>query len=379
MHLSKQVSKQVIFISLSLSVLGLSGCSMFQGSENTYQNNYRDSETEMVQSLEMPPNLFNPVKAKNQLAIARSEQAQDQLAKQDDAPYIPAFKADGVSIKSNLSERWLEIDSVDSELVWFNVKQFLQRFGFTIAQERKDIGVLKTDYLKRTELVPLDDVGFITKMLNSWRPELADGIYDKFVARVETDVESGVTRVYLSHHMLYSPEVNQAVGATEAWKIKPYRPEMEAQALYQAMVFLGASSQKALAQLKVTEQMVELVEGEEFSHLVLRANLDKSWGYLQSMIYRADWQVVKTNVAHHELVVEVPSSIQQEKSFLSSLFFWKDSDQQDLPSVVKLKLSRSDDDGQDKTNLTVQAVEGDSPLKGSQRRYIFESLGLLAQ
>ncbi|HIE41004.1 MAG TPA: hypothetical protein EYP76_06255, partial [Thiomicrorhabdus sp.] len=67
MHLSKQVSKQVIFISLSLSVLGLSGCSMFQGSENTYQNNYRDSETEMVQSLEMPPNLFNPVKAKNQL------------------------------------------------------------------------------------------------------------------------------------------------------------------------------------------------------------------------------------------------------------------------------------------------------------------------
>ncbi len=374
MHLSKQV----VFISVSLSMVGLSGCSMFQGSENTYQNDYRDSESEMVQTLEMPPNLFNPGKAKNQLSIANSEQAQDQLAEQDDAPYIPTFKADGLSIKSNLSERWLEIDSVDSELVWFNVKQFLQRFGFTIAEERKDIGVLKTEYLKRTELVPMDDIGFITKMLNSWRPELADGIYDKFVARVETDEQSSVTRVYLSHHMLYSPEVNEAIGTTEAWKIKPYRPEMEAQALYQAMVFLGASSQKALAQLKVTEQMVELVEGEELSHLVLRANLDKSWSYLQAMIYRADWQVVKTNAAHHELVVEVPDSVQQEKSFLSRLAFWKSSDQQDLPSVVKLKLSSSDD-GLDKTNLTVQAMEGYSPLKGSQRRYIFESLGLLAQ
>lgn len=374
MHLSKQV----VFISVSLSLLGLSGCSMFQGAENTYQNDYRDSESEIVQTLEMPPNLFNPGKAKNKLAIATSEQVQDQLAEQDDASYIPTFKVDGLSIKSNLSERWLEIDSVDSEQVWFNVKQFLQRFGFTIAEERKDIGVLKTEYLKRTELVPMDDIGLITKALNSWRPELADGIYDKFVARVETDEKSSVTRVYLSHHMLYSPEVNEAIGATERWKIKPYRPEMEAQALYQAMVFLGASSQKALAQLKVTEQMVELVEGEELSHLVLRANLDKSWSYLQAMIYRADWQVINTNVAQHELLIEIPDSIKQEKSFLSRLAFWKSSDQQDLPSVVQLKLSSSDD-GLDKTNLTVQAIEGDSPLKGSQRRYIFESLGLLAQ
>ncbi len=374
MHLSKQI----VFISASLSILGLSGCSMFQSSENTYQSNYRDSETEMVQTLEMPPNLFNPGKAKNLLAIKTSEQASDNSAEQEGERQIPSFSSDGLSIKSNLSERWLEIDSTNSEQVWSNVKQFLQRFGFAIAEERKDIGVLKTEYLKRTELVPMGDIGLITKMLNSWRPELAEGIYDKFVARVETDKEASVTRVYLSHHMLYSPETNEALGATERWKIKPYRPEMEAQALYQAMVFLGASSEKALAQLKVTEQMVELVEGEEFSHLVLRANLDKSWSYLQAMIYRADWQIVKTSVAQHELWVTVPDVIQQEKSFLSSLAFWKRSEQQDLPSVVKLKLSSSEDEP-DKTDLTVQASESDSPLKGSQRRYIFESLGLLAQ
>lgn len=351
---------------------------MFQNSENTYQNNYRDSETELVQTLEMPPNLFNPAKAKSQLADALVQLEQDKKSEQSSRDYIPTFQADGLSIQSNLSERWLEIDSVESEQVWQNMKRFLQNFGFDIAEERKDIGVLKTKYLKRTELVPLDDVGMLTKLLNSWRPELAEGIFDKFVVRVETDVNASVTRVYFSHHMLYSPEVNAVVEGSERWKIKPYRPEMEAQALYQAMVFLGSSGDKALAQLKVTEQMVELVEGEEFGYLVLRASLEKGWSYLQAMIYRADWQVVQTDSAHYSLWVEVPDAIKQEKSLLSSLAFWRKSEQQDLPDVVKLQLRISDEDAE-KTLLTVHAPDDATPLNGAQRRYIFENLGLLAK
>ncbi|VAW48936.1 hypothetical protein MNBD_GAMMA04-1131 [hydrothermal vent metagenome] len=371
MHLSKKI----VFISISGTIL--SGCSMFQNSENTYQNTYRDTESEMVQTLEMPPNLFNPGKAKSQLAETLAQLDQDKKSEQGNNDYIPAFQADGLSIKSNLSERWLEIDSTNSEQVWENSKRFLQSLGFTVAEERKDIGILKTKYLKRTELVPLDDVGLITKMLNSWRPELAEGIFDKFVVRVETDMGASVTRIYFSHHMLYSPEVNEEISGTDRWKIKPYRPEMEAQALYQAMVFFGSSSDRALAQLKVTEQMVELVEGEEFSHLVLRASLDKGWSYLQAMIYRADWQVTETDSAHHSLWVKVPESVKQEKSFLSTLAFWKESEQQDLPEVVKLQLKASDDDS--KIHLTVQSPEGVTPLDGAQRRYIFENLGLLAQ
>ncbi|MCF6298855.1 MAG: outer membrane protein assembly factor BamC [Thiomicrorhabdus sp.] len=373
MHLSKRI----FFISASVATLGLSGCSMFQNSENTYQSNYRDSETEIVQTLEMPPNLFNPGQAKSQLAETLAQLELDKKPEQGEHDYIPTFHAEGLAIKSNLSERWLEIESVESEQVWQNVKQFLQNFGFTIAEERKDIGVLRTEYLKRTELVPQDDIGLITKLLNSWRPELAEGVFDKFVVRVETDADAARTRVYFSHHMLYSPEVNASVEGSERWKIKPYRPEMEAQALYQAMVFFGSSRDKALEQLQVSEQMVELVEGEEFSHLVLRASVDKGWSYLQAMIYRADWKVNQTDSAHYSLWVEVPENIKQEKSILSSLAFWRSSEQQDLPSVVKLQLSVSDEDTK-KTLLTVQSADDATPLNGSQRRYIFEHLGLLA-
>ncbi len=366
-------SKKIILMSVIMVALGLSGCSVFDRSDY----NYRDSETEIVKTLELPPNLFNPGKAKGELALALAQVEQDKRAEQESAKPIPTFQAEGVSIQSNLSERWLEIESTDSEQVWKNVKRFLHSFGFTIAEERKDIGFLKTEYLKRSELVPMDDVGFVTKLLNSWRPELADGVFDKFVVRVETDVQAGVTRVYFSHHLLYSPDVNEALDQGDRWIVRPYRPEMEAQALYQSMVFFGSSSEKALAQLKVTETKVELLDGEEFGHLVLRASLEKSWSYLQATIYRADWSIKEVLADRHSLWVNVPKKIQQEDSFLSLLAFWRSSDKQNLPSTVKLSL-RMDESQTGQTILTVTAPEGETPLDGKQRRYLFESLGLLA-
>ncbi len=370
--------KQVVLIPVGLSILGLSGCSVFQNSENHYRDNYRGSETEMVQTLEMPPNLFNPVKVKPPLSNIMVEQEEHPQPELERALTIPTFQAEGLAIKSNLSERWLEVDSVDSEQVWLSIKRFLHSFGFTVAQERKDIGVLKTEYLKRTELVPMDDVGLITQLLNSWRPELAEGVYDKFVVRVETDTKTQVTRVYFSHHMLYSPDTNEAMGGENHWKIKPYRPEMEAQALYQAMVFLGAKHSTALTQLKASEHQIELVEGEELAYLILQANLETSWNYLQAMIYRADWSMVKSLPLTHTILVELPDSIRQEKTLFSRLAFWKSSEQMDLPKVVRLTLEGVKEE-LSKTRLSVQSLDGESPLDGTQKRYIFEHLGLLAQ
>jgi len=365
--------RKLIIISLSASTLGLSGCSLLGGADN----NYRDSEADIVKKLEMPPNLFNPGKSKDSLAIALAQVEQDELAEKDSYDHIPNFKADGLAIQSNLSERWLEMESVNSEQVWMDVKRFLQTSGFAISEERKDIGVLKTEYKKRSELVPLDDVGPITKLLNSWRPELAEGVYDKYIARIETDMSASVTRVYISHNMLYSPEANENRGLDERWRIKPYSPVMEAQALYQAMVFFGSSSEKALAQLKVSENMVELVDGEEFDNLILRANIDKSWSYLQAMVYRANWNMNKVRTAQHEMWIQVPDTVKKETSFLGSLAFWRESDKRDLPDVVKLQLTPSTDNSE-QTILTVKAIEDSTPLKAPQRRYIFESLGLLA-
>ena len=364
-------------LTTSLATLSLSGCSTISNIFGT-DGSYRDNEAKLVKSLEMPPNLFNPAKPQTEMSLALKKAEQDALAEKDQFDYIPNFKAQGLAVKSNLSERWLEIDSSNSEQVWSSLKRFFVSKGFAISLERKDIGVMKTDYLARTELVPLDDVGPLTKLLNSWRPELADGVYDKFTARVETDLNNSVVKVFINHSELYSPDANEAREIDRQWRIKPYSPVMEAQALYETMVFFGSSSEKALAQLKVTEQMVEVVEGEELEGLAFRSSIDESWSYLQAMIYRANWSIDKVKASHHELWVQVPNSLKEDDSFMSSLAFWKDSGKKALPDLVKLNLTQSESDSE-KVILTVSAPENASPLNEKQRRYVFESLGLLTQ
>ena len=370
-------AKTFVLSTSTIVALSLSGCSTISNMFGS-DGSYRDSEGKMVKTLEMPPNLFNPAKPQTEMSLALKKAEQDALAEQDKFDYIPNFKAKGVAVKSNLSERWLEVESTNSEQVWASLKRFYASSGFSISEERKDIGVMKTDYLARTELVPIDDQGPLTRFFNSWRSELADGVYDKYTSRVETDKAAGLVRVYINHSELYSPDANEAREIDRQWRIKPYNPVMEAQALYQAMVFFGSSSEKALAQLKITEQMVEVVEGEELEGLAFRSSMDKSWSYLQAMIYRASWSIDKVKASHNELWVQVPKTVKEDDSFMSSLAFWRDSGKKALPDLVKLKLTQSESDAE-KVILTVAASEGVAPLNESQRRYIFESLGLLTQ
>ena len=366
-------------ISTSAVALFLVGCSSTQTTLESH-GDYRESETEIVQTLEMPPNLFNPGKAKSSLALALAqvEKVETAKAKIESNDFIPTFKAEGIYVASNLSERWLEIDSVDSDKVWLSVKRFLSSSGFAIASERKDIGVLQTEYQQRTELVPLAEVSALTRVLNSWRPELAEGVYDKYTVRLETDAAMGKTRVYFNHSMLYSPEANEVRDLEERWSIKPYSPKMEALALYQAMVFLGSTSDKAIAQLNVSEKMIELVEGEEFNALLLNSDLDSSWRYLQAMVYRSDWAIESMSKEFYKLSVKIPDALKKEQGLLSSLAFWKEADKQVLPDVVIFHL-RAEKDQVSQSALTVDAEEGVKPLTAEQRRYIFENLGLLAK
>lgn len=367
---------KLIPIFLTFSMIGLSGCSTVSSWMGSDEPDYRESNARLAKNLEMPPNLFHPSKKQEEMEIV----FQELQAPTEQNDYIPTYKAAGVSIQSNLSERWLEIDSSNSDHVWNSVKRFLENSGMKVKEERKDIGIIKTDFSKRSELVPLDDVSPLTRMLNSWRPELAEGIYDRFVVRVETLKESNKTRVYFHHHMVVSPDTNAELGGDERWRIKPYNPLMEAEALYRAMIFFGSTSDVALAQLKVTGQMSEEFNGEqELESLILHANLSQSWGYLQAMVYRADWQVDQSKPELHKMWIKVPESARKDDSLISKLAFWKtDEDKMALPEVILLQLE-SDEKDSTKTRLTAKSLEGDTPLNEAKRKYLFERLGLLGQ
>lgn len=362
-------------LSTSVAALSLTGCSTISNMFGT-EGSYREDEAKLVKQLEMPPNLFNPAKPQTEMSLALMKAEQDALAEQDKYDFIPNFKADGLKISGNLSERWLEIESQNSEQVWSSLKRFFMSRGFAIETERKDIGVMSTDFLARTESAVMDDIGIVTRMLNSWRPTLADGIYDRFTARVETDTANGIVKVFINHSEMWSPDANEARDIDRQWRLRPYSPVIEAQGLYQAMVFFGSSSEKALAQLKVTEQNVEVIEGTELEGLAFRTSMDQAWSYLQAMIYRAAWSIDNVKASHNELWVQVPKSLREDDSFFSSLAFWRDAGAKALPELVKLKLTKSESEP-DKVILTVKAPDDVSPLNEGQRKYIFESLGLL--
>lgn len=369
--------KKSLLAATIIGSVSLSGCSTI-GNLFGSDDSYRSQQGAMVADLEMPPNLFNPARAQNASTLAMLDAERRALAAKNNANSgtIPTFQAEGLAIKSNLSERWLEVDSKDAQNVWNQLQRFFNSQGFRIEEARKDIGIMKTAFLSREQIVPTDDQGPITKLLNSWRDQYADGVYDKFTARLEGVPDQSKVKIYFAHHMMYSGEANQVIGGADAWTLKPSNPVMEAEALYQAMVFFGSTPEQAMTQLAATENRVEILDGEEFTGLKVNAGYQETWNYLQTSVYRAGWDLGKVNQSQGVLEVKVPESARNETSFISSLAFWRSKSKTEIPETILIVVSS---ESAEVTNLSAKAPEGESMLTAEQRRYIFESIGLLTK
>ncbi|MDX1795828.1 MAG: outer membrane protein assembly factor BamC [Hydrogenovibrio sp.] len=339
---------------------------------------YRKTEDKLADKLDMPPNLF---------AMSKQQDAFDKAlkdsAKADADQNIPTYKANNVHVESNLSERWLAIKGMDSQQVWSGVQSFLKTLGYEIKDARKDTGFIRTKFTERKELVPLDAQGPLTRVLNSWRPTLADGIYDRLIARVVYRPETQQTDVYFYHTMIYdatqadSDDLN--TPDKSGWKIKHYNPLIEAEALYQAMIFFGTSQQDALKQIEITTKQTELVgDKTEFEGLVFKAPKTVSWNYLIAMIYRSGWHVDHMKQNSYEVWVKVPEQVRDEKSLASTLAFWK-KDEKQVPAVVRFSFEDYQQDKKQYSLLKVHSLEGATPLNAAKREYLFKALGLLAE
>ena len=346
-------------------VIALSGCSTvsnwFHGDDN-----YRDNEAKLAKEIELPPN-FVVRQSRDAALMEQALSLTDYGVVKD----IPAYRVEGLSVQSNLVERWLEIDGKTPAEVWQNMRDFLKLQGFEIEEDRIDIGVIKTGYVARRDLAPVaQEVGVLTRLLNSWRPVLETGIYDRFTLQVESDAtREKVVKVYLRHHMMLA----DSSGDITEWSVRPYDPMIETLTLYQAMVFFGATQDDAVEQIRAATYYQEIISGEELAGLILGASLSQSWDYLQSMIYRANWTVKKQNSALNEMVVQVPKLKDSSKGFFARLF---SSNEQ--PQEVRLKLTRYEDSA-DKTLLSLSVEDGQTPLTADRRRDVYQALGLLAK
>jgi hypothetical protein len=345
---------------------------------------YRKTEKSLSQDLEVPPNLFAPAKRQDRFDVTLQNTA-NQTA-QEEYRYVPTYRADNLSVKSNLSDRWLEIKGMSSEKVWDGTKAFLESLGMPIAEARKDTGFIRTEFVPRKELVPLDDQGPLTKLLNSWRPEQAEGLYDRLIAQVEFDKERQVTKIYFHHYMVADPDAaesaNGSMVVSSGWRIRPYNPMVEAEAIYQSMIFFGASQEESLKAIESTEGLVSVEGEDEYEGLRVKADASETWSYLKAMLYRADWHYDRIKADTREVWVKVPEEARKENTLMSKLAFWRDDKEAGkyLPEIVKFSVTSLQEDGVTNGSLLkVEAPEGMEPLTAEKRHYIFQSLGLLAE
>ena len=339
----------------------LVGCSSFSKWVNG-DKDYRTSEAELVKALEVPPNLIQRSAPTNHLTQAVSP------LNIEDVERVPSYQVDGVRVESNLVERWLVIEDMRSVEVWQAMAQFFQTQGYKLDQQRTDIGLMTTEYLARSEIAPVEqELGAISRLLNSWRAETVSGIYDRFSVQIVEQEQQ--VKVFFRHHMMAADSGDTGTS----WALRPYDPMMESLALYRAMLFLGLTQADAIAQIETAVYYQENLDGEELAGLVLAASVAQSWDFLQSMIYRADWQVQSQNPALREVWVKTPSTAKKSQGFFSRLF-----GRDQLPGLVMLKLAAYESSNE-QTLLTLAVESGHTPLNAEQRRNIFEALGLLTE
>jgi outer membrane protein assembly factor BamC len=352
---------------LSLAIVSLlagSGCSSLSksfgsGDSVTQEDNYRVTQDALISPLELPPGFQNPNRNMDNSNRLLMGTLNDKIVNKD----IPSYRADGLSVRNNLSERWLHIDKANSDDMWERLQRFLISQGFAIEEARKDVGVIKTAFLARKEIVPKTEMSFLTRALNSWREETAKGAMDRLTLRVQTDKAGGMD-VFVRHSMI----IEDMDGDVRYWRSRPYHPEFEAETIYQSMVFLGASKDVAVRQVSASIKTMESSLDNEFSGLTLQAGMEESWQYLLSLADRAGFTVVSTDRANGVMSIKMPQGVQAEKGFFSRLFSTDKSDANDV--ILKLK-------GKDKTTDVMVSGANDQSLTVEQKKSVFKRMGIL--
>lgn len=364
-------------ISLTVASI-LTGCSALNTNDSVYhKGDYRQTQIKLTKALEVPPNLISPVKTDQHFYTTIGQKNSDTTLST-----IPSYTAKGLNIQSNLGQSWLEIKASNSQNVWKNIKRYLMSKGFAIKEANQTTGFIKTNFIPRKQIVPTKEQGALTKLFNSFRTEYATGAFDRITAQIVTDKKTGNIRVYFYDSMIFTSVDAEGDTSMGNSKIKPYSPLVEAQTLYGAMIFLGATSGQALQQIAMAEHKVEIVDGTEFDGIQLKAGLNESWVFFKAMVYRAGWHIVKINEADKIAWVKVPSGARQEEGFISHLAFWQSAKKNAIPKQVIFTLTalKSVKDKSLKSEQSLLKVKSDAsntPLTVKQRYYIFNQLGFI--
>ena len=176
-------------LAMGVAAIALAGCSSFGNDKVDYKT------AKQGNALEVPPDL---TQISNDTAFQSSGtvKASQFNARVGESNVPTAANSVGdVRIERAGTERWLVVKR-DAGALWDPLEAFWQDSGFLLNVNRKDIGVMETDWAENLAKLPLD---FIRESLGKLLDTLySTGELDKFRTRIERNA-AGETEIYVTH------------------------------------------------------------------------------------------------------------------------------------------------------------------------------------
>lgn len=242
-------------------IVALTSCSTLEETLPDRRPDYRQSR--VGNPLELPPDL---VTSSNDelLVIPDFSGADANLSRYTDerasgvgiarASDAVLREVNGISLERADDRYWLVVEQPAGQ-IWPKLKEFWTANGFALRRADPGIGIMETDWAENRADIPDGPVRQVLKFVGGFAYSAATR--DKFRTRID-QLNPERTEIYLTHYGIVeenSADTGLGSGGNRdrsdlyRWQPRPRDPELEVEMLRRLMLYLGASEQRAEAQI----------------------------------------------------------------------------------------------------------------------------------
>ena len=323
---------------------------MLACSSSPYKGDYDARDENDGKPLEVPPDLVLP-KGDESLKIPSIAAEQTSLSayrnkgKAGDA--VAATEAQGVRLRRDGAQRWLEFDA-PPERIWPKLAPFFKSLGFDIIREDKRLGVVETGWQENRVELPDDWFSIIFNSFSS------AGLKDRYRARLERDGDK--TLLFITHQGLREKHLEDSTSDADdtVWEYRDSDPDLEREMLMRFLIYRGMKKTRAAAITSAEAvSRAELVEENGRQYLKVSETFPRTWRRVGLAMDRMGARVEDRNrsagVYYFSLSKEFLE--RQEKGWFEKMFGGGLSDED---NHFILKLERGDDT----VSISMRAREG---------------------
>lgn len=292
------------------------------GCNTTQDLRYLDSQA--AERLEIPPDLTVTFQGNEAVLPPNFSSDIDNSKPLESVPVL--LKVDSLQLEGRADFYWLSVDEPVDDL-FKTVKNFWSSEGFAIEIDEPAIGVLQTAWVYQEEGNDKEDANFLEKFFFS---DDLSATQNQFRTRIERDLETGKSRVYIAHrgtaydHILQTrkSENENENEKRNDWQLIPPNSELEVEMLSRLMIYLGIQQAELDQQLDGIKFFTPLTSiHADYSlnetYLLVKDVYSKTWYRTLHQLDRMNVEVVSSNIDNGiktRGVIRVKTNVEEEIS-----------------------------------------------------------------